>query len=53
MVAGGDRAGSLPRPQQIDHRAGGRGVYVSDPDGHAIEFLTRTLTVSDLGTDAP
>ncbi|MEU2792657.1 VOC family protein [Streptomyces sp. NPDC007100] len=41
------------QPQQINHRAGGRGVYVSDPDGHAIEFLTRTLTLADLGTDAP
>ncbi|KOG86348.1 VOC family protein [Streptomyces varsoviensis] len=27
-------------PQQINHRNKGRGVYVDDPDGHAIEFLT-------------
>ncbi|MFT2019895.1 VOC family protein [Streptomyces sp. 796.1] len=27
-------------PQQINHRSGGRGLYVDDPDGHAIEFLT-------------
>ncbi|GAB3903792.1 VOC family protein [Microbispora bryophytorum] len=27
-------------PQQINHRHHGRGVYVDDPDGHAIEFLT-------------
>ncbi|GAA3508120.1 catechol 2,3-dioxygenase-like lactoylglutathione lyase family enzyme [Streptosporangium album] len=27
-------------PQQINHRHNGRGVYVDDPDGHAIEFLT-------------
>ncbi|GAA4558031.1 VOC family protein [Planotetraspora kaengkrachanensis] len=29
-------------PGQINHRDQGRGVYVDDPDGHAIEFLTRT-----------
>ncbi|MEC4019201.1 VOC family protein [Streptomyces sp. H27-D2] len=27
---------------EINHRLGGRGVYVDDPDGVAIEFLTRT-----------
>lgn len=27
-------------PQRINHRHHGRGVYVDDPDGHAIEFLT-------------
>jgi catechol 2,3-dioxygenase-like lactoylglutathione lyase family enzyme len=33
-------------PQQINHRHHGRGVYVDDPDGHAIEFLTHPY-VSD------
>jgi len=32
---GGDRRG------QINHRWGGRGVYFDDPDGHAMEILTR------------
>ncbi|WP_222623778.1 VOC family protein [Streptomyces buecherae] len=27
-------------PRQLNHRSGGRGLYVDDPDGHAIEFLT-------------
>ncbi len=27
-------------PQQVNHRHHGRGVYVDDPDGHAIEFIT-------------
>ncbi|MFF5205679.1 VOC family protein [Streptosporangium sp. NPDC000396] len=27
-------------PQRINHLHRGRGVYVDDPDGHAIEFLT-------------
>ncbi|ETK31292.1 VOC family protein [Microbispora sp. ATCC PTA-5024] len=27
-------------PRQINHRYHGRGVYVDDPDGHSIEFLT-------------
>jgi catechol 2,3-dioxygenase-like lactoylglutathione lyase family enzyme len=31
---GGDRG-------QINHRWGGRGVYFDDPDGHAMEILTR------------
>lgn len=26
---------------QINHRWGGRGVYFDDPDGHAMEILTR------------
>ncbi|GCD37370.1 chaP protein [Streptomyces chrestomyceticus JCM 4735] len=38
------------KPQEINHLAGGRGVYVSDPDGHAIEFLTRKHSLEDLGT---
>ncbi|MFH8347192.1 VOC family protein [Streptomyces sp. NPDC018045] len=40
------------KPQQINHLAGGRGVYVSDPDGHAIEFLTRKHSLENLGTGA-
>ncbi|MFE6780023.1 VOC family protein [Streptomyces sp. NPDC057702] len=27
-------------PQQLNLRSGGRGLYVDDPDGHSIEFLT-------------
>jgi catechol 2,3-dioxygenase-like lactoylglutathione lyase family enzyme len=26
---------------EINHRWGGRGVYFNDPDGHAMEILTR------------
>ncbi len=29
------------QPGQINHRFGGRGVYFHDPDGHAMELLTR------------
>ncbi|MEV4432971.1 VOC family protein [Streptomyces sp. NPDC049555] len=29
-------------PGEINHLAGGRGFYVLDPDGHNVEFLTRT-----------
>lgn len=29
------------RPEQINTRDGGRGVYFKDPDGHALEILTR------------
>lgn len=29
-------------PQQINHLFQGRGVYIDDPDGHSIEFLTHT-----------
>ncbi|WP_043264819.1 VOC family protein [Streptomyces sp. CT34] len=32
------------RPQEINHLDGGRGVYVNDPDGHNMEFLTRTYS---------
>ncbi|GAA2600643.1 VOC family protein [Streptomyces tubercidicus] len=32
------------KPQQINHRDGGRGVYIFDPDGHAMEFLTKTYS---------
>jgi catechol 2,3-dioxygenase-like lactoylglutathione lyase family enzyme len=31
--------------KQINHRHHGRGVYVDDPDGHAIEFLTHTYVM--------
>lgn len=31
-------------PQQINHLEGGRGVYIHDPDGHNIEFLTHTYS---------
>ncbi|MFE3324563.1 VOC family protein [Streptomyces sp. NPDC059176] len=29
-------------PQSINHLFRGRGVYVDDPDGHSIEFITHT-----------
>ena len=29
------------RPNEINHRDGGRGVYFIDPDGHSMEMLTR------------
>ncbi|MET8076196.1 VOC family protein [Streptomyces sp. NPDC005303] len=32
------------KPQEINHLAGGRGVYIHDPDGHYMEFLTVTHT---------
>ncbi|MET9801351.1 VOC family protein [Streptomyces sp. NPDC006368] len=32
-------------PQRINHNHGGRGVYVDDPDGHSIEFLTHTYVM--------
>ena len=28
-------------PGEINHHAGGRGVYFEDPDGHLLEILTR------------
>ncbi|MFJ9414648.1 VOC family protein [Streptomyces sp. NPDC101227] len=30
--------------QQINTRDGGRGLYLDDPDGHNMEFLTRTYS---------
>ncbi|MFV0129696.1 VOC family protein [Streptomyces sp. HMX112] len=30
------------QPQEINHLHKGRGVYIDDPDGHSIEFLTHT-----------
>ncbi|MGD3107714.1 VOC family protein [Streptomyces sp. YGL11-2] len=32
------------KPQEINHHDGGRGVYINDPDGHNMEFLTRTYS---------
>ncbi|MFE7315327.1 VOC family protein [Streptomyces sp. NPDC057555] len=32
------------KPQEVNHHDGGRGVYVNDPDGHNMEFLTRTYS---------
>ncbi|GGU86284.1 chaP protein [Streptomyces albospinus] len=32
------------KPQEINHLDGGRGVYLDDPDGHNMEFLTRTYS---------
>jgi catechol 2,3-dioxygenase-like lactoylglutathione lyase family enzyme len=29
------------RPNELNHRRGGRGVYFEDPDGHFLEVLTR------------
>jgi catechol 2,3-dioxygenase-like lactoylglutathione lyase family enzyme len=29
------------QPGRINHNDGGRGVYWSDPDGHALEIITR------------
>jgi catechol 2,3-dioxygenase-like lactoylglutathione lyase family enzyme len=29
------------KPNEINHRHGGRGVYFPDPDGHFLEILTR------------
>lgn len=33
------------KPQQINHLFGGRGVYIDDPDGHSIEFITHTYVM--------
>lgn len=32
-------------PQRINHLFGGRGVYLDDPDGHSIEFITHTYVI--------
>ena len=29
------------RPEVINHRDGGRGLYFEDPDGHLLEIITR------------
>ncbi|WP_256103156.1 VOC family protein [Streptomyces sp. ODS05-4] len=29
-------------PGRVNHLFGGRGVYIEDPDGHSIEFITHT-----------
>ncbi|MEZ0077046.1 VOC family protein [Planotetraspora sp. GP83] len=34
-------------PQQINRRHHGRGVYVDDPDGHALEFLTHPYVTEE------
>ncbi|MEO3978197.1 VOC family protein [Streptomyces sp. CAU 1734] len=34
-------------PQEINHHHGGRGVYLDDPDGHSVEFITRTYVLDD------
>ena len=42
--AGGVRHYATPRrerPGEINQRYGGRGVYWDDPNGHALELLTR------------
>jgi catechol 2,3-dioxygenase-like lactoylglutathione lyase family enzyme len=31
-------------PGAINHLEGGRGVYIHDPDGHNLEFLTRSYS---------
>ncbi|QHY95761.1 fosfomycin resistance protein FosB [Streptomyces sp. S4.7] len=33
------------QPQRINHHHGGRGVYLDDPDGHSLEFITHTYIV--------
>lgn len=32
------------RPGELNDNNGGRGLYVRDPDGHNLEFLTRPIT---------
>ncbi|MFE7131171.1 VOC family protein [Streptomyces sp. NPDC057638] len=32
-------------PQSINHNYGGRGVYLDDPDGHSLEFITHTYVL--------
>ncbi|WP_433239570.1 VOC family protein [Streptosporangium sp. CA-135522] len=34
-------------PQQINHHHHGRGVYVDDPDGHSLEFLTHPYIMDE------
>lgn len=38
------------QPDDINHLQGGRGVYVNDPDGHNIEFLTVRYTDATLSS---
>lgn len=33
------------QPRRINHHHGGRGVYLDDPDGHSLEFITHTYIV--------
>jgi catechol 2,3-dioxygenase-like lactoylglutathione lyase family enzyme len=35
------------KPQEINHLHHGRGVYVDDPDGHALEFITHTYVTDE------
>jgi catechol 2,3-dioxygenase-like lactoylglutathione lyase family enzyme len=35
---------SHQRPGELNANDGGRGLYVHDPDGHNLEFLTRPIT---------
>lgn len=32
------------KPQEYNTHDGGRGLYINDPDGHNMEFLTRTYS---------
>ncbi len=32
------------RPGELNDNNGGRGLYIHDPDGHNLEFLTRPIT---------
>ncbi|MFH8567155.1 VOC family protein [Streptomyces sp. NPDC017993] len=32
------------QPQSVNRLDGGRGIYIDDPDGHNLEFLTRTYS---------
>jgi len=32
------------RPGELNDNDGGRGLYLHDPDGHNLEFLTRPIT---------
>ncbi|MGH2884221.1 MAG: VOC family protein [Solirubrobacteraceae bacterium] len=39
-------------PDQLNNNNGGRGLYVQDPDGHNLEFLTRPITARPTGRQA-
>ena len=38
------------RPGEINRRAGGRGVYFADPNGHLLEVLTRPYGSGEAAT---
>ncbi|MEU6481050.1 VOC family protein [Streptomyces sp. NPDC047017] len=40
-------------PQTINHLDGGRGVYLQDPDGHELEFITVPYSDELLSKDVP